>query len=286
MKIIMTGSSGYLGGVISNELIKSGHQIEGISRQLLYGPVQDLARKLEKTDVVINLAGAPVLQRWTNKNKKLIYESRITTTTNLAAAIKKLPVAKRPLKVISVSGISIYANGKVHTEKSRDFDSGFLGKLTQDWEAAWKNLPDEVTLTIFRTAVVLGRNSATIQKMKLPFKAGVGGKIGSGAQPFPFIHEGDVAAAYLIAVEKTGMSGIFNLTAPQQISNYDFTQAMSRQLNRPAIIPVPAIGLKIIYGEASVLLTESPAVVPEALVENGFHFKYPDIDSTLKEIFG
>jgi uncharacterized protein len=285
MKIKMTGSSGYLGRIIANELIKNGHNVEGIHRQLLYGPVQDLAKELEKSDVVIHLAGAPVLQRWTEKNKKEIYDSRVLTTGHIAAAIKILSEANRPRKVISASGISIYANGKTHTEKSRDFDTGFLGTLTKDWEAAWKELPGNVSLTIFRTAVVLGRTSATIQKMKLPFKAGVGGKIGSGEQPFPFIHERDVVQAYLQVVEKPGMSGIFNLAAPQQITNNEFTQAMSRQLKRPAVVAVPAFGLRIIYGEAAAMLTESPAVVPEALTQKGFSFQYPDIESSLKEIF-
>jgi uncharacterized protein len=285
MRIKMTGSSGYLGGLISNELIKNGHHVEGISRQLLYGPVQDLAKDLEKAEVVIHLAGAPILKRWTEKNKKDIYDSRVRTAGNIAAAIKNLPEPNRPRKVISASGITIYAVGKAHTEKSRDFNTGFLGNLTQDWEAAWKELPGKVSLTIFRAAAVLGRKSAAIRKMNLPFKAGVGGKIGSGEQPFPFIHERDVAKAYLQAVENPGMNGVFNLAAPQQITNSEFTQAMSRQLNRPAVIPVPALGLRMVYGQAVIMLTESPSVIPEALTNIGFRFQYPDIESTLKEIF-
>jgi uncharacterized protein len=285
MRIKMTGSSGYLGGLISNELIKNGHHVEGISRQLLYGPVQDLAKDLEKAEVVIHLAGAPILKRWTEKNKKDIYDSRVRTAGNIAAAIKNLPEPNRPRKVISASGITIYDVGKAHTEKSRDFNTGFLGNLTQDWEAAWKELPGKVSLIIFRAAAVLGRKSAAIRKMNLPFKAGVGGKIGSGEQPFPFIHERDVAKAYLQAVENPGMNGVFNLAAPQQITNSEFTQAMSRQLNRPAVIPVPALGLRMVYGQAVIMLTESPSVIPEALTNIGFRFQYPDIESTLKEIF-
>jgi uncharacterized protein len=284
MKIKMTGSSGYLGRMIANELIKHGHHFGGINRKLLYGSVQDLASELEKSEVVIHLAGAPILQRWTKDNMKEIYDSRVITSANLAAAINYLPLTDRPLKVISASGISIYANGKSHSEKSRDFGTGFLGTLSHDWEAAWKVLPDNVSLTIFRTAVVLGRESATIQKMKLPFKAGVGGRIGSGEQPFPFIHEHDVVRAYLQAVENSGMSGVFNLAAPQQITNSEFTQAMSTQLNRPAVVPVPAFGLKIVYGQAADMFTKSPAVIPEALHEIGFRFQYPDIESALKEI--
>lgn len=285
MLIKITGSSGYLGGVIIDELTQHGHRTEGIDRHLLYDNTGQLANEIKNANAVIHLAGAPVLQRWTDKAKKEIYDSRIVTTRNLALAIKNLPESQRPSKVVSASGISLYANGMSHNETSTRFDEGFLAALTRDWENAWEALPDSASLTIFRTAVVLGRESATIQKMKLPFKAGVGGKLGNGKQPFPFIHEKDVARAYLMAVENKDMKGVYNLAAPQQINNSEFTAAMSKKLHRPAIIPVPSIALKLLYGQASAILTDSPAVVSQKLSESGFQFRYPDIDSTLDEIF-
>ena len=285
MIIKISGSSGYLGTLISNELIKKGHHAQGISRNLLYGPEEELADELKGADVVIHLAGAPILQRWTEKNKKEILDSRVVTGKNLARAINFLEAKNRPQQVVSASGISIYATGKTHTEKSRDFDKGFLGEVVKHWEEAWELLPADVGLTIFRMGVVLGEASPTIKKMKFPFQMGFGGKIGNGRQPFPFVHETDVARAYVWAIENPHKSGIYILAAPHNISNTEFTKAMAITLNRPAVTKVPEFALKIVYGQAAEMLTRSPAVYPEKLLSEGFQFKYETIDMALKQVF-
>lgn len=284
MKITITGASGYLGKIITNELKNKGHEVLPITRELLYGPAENLASEIKNTDVLINLAGAPILQRWTTKNKKEIYDSRIQTAENLARAFQILFPEERPAKVISASAIGIYASGKTHTETSSDFNDGFLGEVVKDWEQSWNGLPQEVRLTLFRIAVVLGKESATIQKLLLPFKLGIGGKIGSGKQPFPFVHETDVARAFLWATENKTAIGVFNLVAPQEISNSGFTRALAKKLKRPAFIPVPPFFLKLLFGKAASALTQSPAVVPHKLLETGFEFKYSTIDDTLNEI--
>lgn len=284
MKIKITGASGYLGKIITNELKNNGHEVAPVARELLYGPAENLAGEIKNTQVIINLAGAPVLQRWTTKNKKEIYDSRIQTTENLARAFQILFPEERPAKVISASAIGIYTPGKTHTEASFDFDDGFLGDVVKDWEQSWNGLPEEVQLTLFRIAVVLGKESATIKKLLLPFKLGIGGKIGSGKQPFPFVHETDVARAFLWAVENDTAAGVFNLAAPQEITNAGFTRALAKKMKRPAIIPVPPFALKFLFGKAASMLTKSPAVVPHKLLETGFEFKYSTIDDTLDEI--
>lgn len=285
MKIKITGLTGYLGNIINGELTKKGHSVSGIERRLLYGLPEKLEETLKNTKVLINLAGAPVLQRWTEKNKKLIYESRVLTTQNLVKAINNLPPEQRPEKVISASAIGIYANDVLHSEESHDFDTGFLGEVVKDWEASWNGLPGNVQLTIFRIAVVLGKESATIKKLLLPFKLGIGGKIGNGKQPFPFVHETDVAQAFAWAVENEKTAGIYNLAAPQQITNSGFTNALAKKLKRPAFIPVPAFVLKMVFGKAAGMLTQSPTVLPEALLEKGFAFRYATIEEALEEIF-
>ncbi|WP_372947705.1 TIGR01777 family oxidoreductase [Mariniphaga sp.] len=286
MIIKMTGASGYLGNIITAELKRKGHKISPIQRELLYGPAEILAGELKNTDVLINLAGAPVLQRWTTKNKKEIYDSRVLTVENLVKAFQILFPEERPAKVISASAIGIYEEGKTHTEESFNFDRGFLGEVVKDWEKSWKGLPKEVGLTIFRIAVVLGKESATIQKLLPPFKLGIGGKIGNGKQPFPFIHETDVARAFTWAAENKKAKGVFNMAAPQEITNAGFTRALAKKLNRPAFIPVPPFALKLVFGKASSMLTKSPAVLPHKITEAGFEFKYPTIEETLEEIFG
>ena len=285
MDIKMTGSSGYLGNLISEKLKKNGHQVRGINRELLYGPTKNLAREIRKTNIVINLAGAPILQRWTNKNKKEIYDSRIITTQNLVKAIKTLLPEQRPQKVISVSAVHIYKTGKKHNEKSNDFGTDFIGKVVFDWEKAWNGLPVSIQFTIFRLAVVLGKKSDSIKQMQVPFKLGIGGKVGSGNQPFPFVHEKDVARVFEWATENSGTTGVFNVSAPQQITNKEFTQALAKTLHRPAFIPVPVALLKLIYGEAASLLSKSPAVIPEALEKSEFEFEFPAIETALKNIF-
>jgi len=283
MKIKITGSSGYLGRAISKKLKKYGHVVSGIEREVLY-KVDKLQEAIQGTNAIINLAGAPILQRWTSENRKIIYDSRVKTTQNLVKAINSLPLEKRPEKFISASAIGIYDPGKTHDESSIEFEQGFVGKVVLDWEKAVEPLTDDIQKIIFRIAPVLGKKSETIKNLKLPFKLGLGGKIGDGKQPFPFVHEQDVTDAILWGIEDYRQSGIFNLSAPEQISNNTFTKTFASKLKRPAIIPVPAFALKILYGETAQMLVKSPGVIPKELQKAGYNFKYPDIDSALSEI--
>ena len=284
MKISITGISGYLGSKISEALIKRGHQVSGIERKLIYGSQEALVQKIENTDVIINLAGAPILQRWTKRKKTLIYESRVRTTRNLVKAINAMPLEKQPKKLISASAIGIYKSGFSHDENSANFDEGFVGKVVQDWENATSELPSHIQKNILRIGLVLGKEAKTITNLLLPFKLGLGATIGNGKQSFPFIHETDVIRAFIWTVEDLDKSGIFNLVAPENISNKEFTKALAKALNRPAIFSIPEFVLKMVLGEAAVLLTESPAVEPKNLLEAGFEFQYPEIDLALKEI--
>jgi uncharacterized protein len=286
MIIKITGASGYLGKIISEELENRGHSIFPLKRNFLYGPTSELKNELKGADAVIHLAGAPVLKRWTAKNRQVIYDSRVQTTRNLVTAIQEMNPGQRPQKICSASAVGIYAPGKTHDESSTEFDDEFVGKVVQDWEAAWNDLPEPVRRSIFRIGVVLGKDSETIKKIWWPLKLGVGGKIGNGKQPFPFIHEKDVARAFALCLENQKTEGIFNLVAPQKISNKTFTKTLAKQLHRPACLPVPGLVLKLIFGKAASLLLESPEVEPRRLMDAGFHFHYPTIDEAIKEIIG
>jgi uncharacterized protein (TIGR01777 family) len=284
MKVKLTGASGFLGKGITAELERKGFEVSGIERKLLYGSTEILSREIENADIIINLAGAPILQRWTKRNKKLIYESRVNTTRNLVYAINSLPIEKQPKKFITASAIGIYKAGIKHDENSLDFDDGFVGSVVKDWEAVSDELSPSVQKNIFRIGLVLGRNAKTITNLKLPFKLGLGATVGSGKQSFPFVHEKDVIRAFVWAVEKMDKDGIFNIVAPQNISNKDFTKALAKALGRPAIFSIPEFVLKAVLGEASVLLTEGAEILPRNLTEAGFNFLYHDINSALKEI--
>lgn len=284
MKIRITGISGYLGMAISEELKKQGHEVAGIERKLIYGSPAILTKEIEGTDVIINLAGAPILQRWTKRKKKLIYESRVRTTRNLVQAINALRKEKQPKKFISASAIGIYKSGFTHDETNTNFNNGFVGNVAKDWEDATNELSSTIQKNIFRIGLVLGKEAKTITNLLLPFKLGMGATIDNGKQPFPFVHEKDVIRAFIWAVTDFDKSGTFNLVAPESIANKDFTKALAKKLKRPAIFSIPGFVLKIVLGEAAVLLTESPEVEPKNLREAGFRFEYPGIREALAEI--
>ena len=269
---------------ISDALKKQGHDVAGIERKLIYGSSAILSKEIEGTDVIINLAGAPILQRWTKRKKILIHESRVRTTRNLVKAINALPKENQPKKFISASAIGIYKTGFTHDETSTNFDKRFVGIVAKDWEDASNELPVTIQKTIFRIGLVLGKEAKTITNLLLPFKLGLGATIGNGKQSFPFIHEKDVIRAFVWAVEVLDKNGTFNLVAPESVTNKDFIKAFAKALNRPAIFSIPEFVLKMVLGEAAVLLTESPKVEPKNLLDAGFEFKYPDINSALKEI--
>jgi len=258
--------------------------VSGIKRELLYGSTESLANELSGCDVIINLAGASILRRWTNKNKKLIYDSRIQTTKNLVKSVNYLKSEHRPKKFISASAIGIYKEGAKHDERSNNFDSGFVGRVTQDWEDALNDLPKAVQKNVFRIGLVLGKESKSIRKLLTPFKLGVGGRIGSGKQAFPFIHEKDLVKAFVWTCEDFNESKTFNLVAPQEITNSEFTAVFAKKLNRPALITIPAMAIKLGLGESSSLLLESPIVIPKELLNTGFSYNFSTIDSALSDI--
>ncbi len=284
MKIKITGASGYIGKIISNELVRSGHSVSGIERSLLYGSRLNLQNEIRNCDVIINLAGAPILQRWTKKNRKIILNSRTETTANLVAAINGLSKEERPEKFITASAVGIYKTNLIHNESSRSFDEGFLGDVVKKWEAASSNLNPDVQRVVFRVAMVLGKDAKTISSLKLPFKLGLGATLGNGQQAFPFIHEADLARAFTWAVEGFHANETFNLVAPENINNKVFTKMLAKKLHRPAFFLIPKFVLKTVLGEASGLLTEGAQVEPRNLLNAGFDFQYPTIESALEEI--
>jgi hypothetical protein len=284
LKIKITGASGYLGNYIVNFLIEKGHEVSGIERKLLYGSTNNLQTEIRNCDAIINLAGAPILQRWTDKNKATILDSRVKTTQNLVQAINNLPVDEQPGKFISASAIGVYKASFSHDETSQNFDDGFVGTVVKQWEAASNSLSPNIQRNIFRIGVVLGKDAKTINNLLLPFKLGLGATLGNGKQPFPFVHINDVARAFAWCVEDLNTNGVFNLVATENISNKDFTKALAKSLGRPAIFSIPEFVLKAFLGEASVLLTEGAVVLPRNLIEAGFEFQYPTIKSSLEEI--
>lgn len=283
MNIAVAGASGFIARNLISELEADHHTIVPIKRRLLYNP-EKLAVLLSDSDVVINLAGAPILQRWTEASKQEILSSRVETTRNIVKAINSLPPHVKPRTFISASAIGIYAPDKMHTEESKLYAEGFVGEVVRQWEEASNDLSPKVRRVVFRIGLILGKESQTMEKLLPLFKLGLGGKIGSGRQPFPFVHIFDVVNALVWGIQHERASGVYNLVAPDNIDNKTFTAVLAKSLHRPAIFTVPAFSVKMLYGEASSLLLESPRVKPQRLINEGFAFLFPDIQTCIAEI--
>ncbi|MFW5754125.1 MAG: TIGR01777 family oxidoreductase [Marinilabiliaceae bacterium] len=283
MNIAISGITGLIGQALSDDLLGKDHCVRGIVRQDFQYGVEHLAGKLEGMDAVVNLAGAPLLQRWTAANKKEILRSRVETTAALVAAMKQM--ASPPGVFISTSAVGIYDPYEVHDEYSEAYADDFPAEVCKAWEQeALKADPEKVRLNIVRLGVVLSNSGGALKKMLLPFRLGLGGKIGEGFQPMPFIHIKDLTKAIEWLITHPGEKGIFNLVAPQMVSNVEFTKALASVLRRPAFLTVPEFALKMVYGDAARILTKGQKVVPKRLPEDGFQFDYSDIHTALKDL--
>lgn len=283
MRIAISGSNGYIAGNLIPVLEAANHTVIRIKRDELTD-VDKLTTTLADVSAVINLAGAPIFQRWTSQSKNEILKSRVDSAGNITKAINQLPTDQRPKLLISASAVGIYAPDLIHTENSSVFGDGFVSQVVKSWEKAPENLDPEVRRVVFRIGLILGREAKTIKRLLPLYKSGLGGKIGTGKQPFPFIHINDVVSAILWAIENSQAQGIYNLTAPESINNKTFSHTLAKALKRPAFFTVPSFILKIALGETSTLLLNNPQVHPERLLNEGFRFSYPDIDSCIRQI--
>ena len=278
MKIAITGSKGLVGSHLSKyltDVLKA--EIIPVPRKELYGNPETLANLIRGSQIVIHLSGAPILSYWTKKRKRILYESRVSTTRQLCKAVSLLD--EKPKQFICTSAVGIYNTIDEHSEESKLFVDDFLSSLCQDWEAeAYEMQKLNVITTIFRLGVVLSKEGGIIKKVSPVFKLGLGGRLGSGQQMFPYIHIIDLIRAYMHVIEN-GSAGIYNLVAPDQVNNRDFTFCMKKSLNRPAFLHVPSLILRILLGEASYVLLNGQRVIPKRLQREGFEYRY----LTLKE---
>jgi uncharacterized protein (TIGR01777 family) len=296
MKIFVTGATGFIGQHLVKQLLKNNHKVICYTRNQMkaYNMFGDdivalnenefdvCGKKyLEGCDAVINLAGEPVAQRWTDTVKENIAESRIGITEKLVTKINSC--TKKPQVLISASAVGYYGNAyeNILVEDSEP-GQGFLSDVCYDWEYAASNV--DTRLVNLRIGVVLGRNGGALQKMLTPFKMCLGGKLGSGNQWMPWIHVEDIVSIILEAINNQSMEGPVNCVSPNAVTNKDFTNTLASVLSRPAIIPVPEFALKLLFGEGACILLDSQNVKPNTLLKNKFKFKYPDLKSALNNL--
>lgn len=283
MQIAVSGATGFIGTHLRRVLAAHGHATVPLGRTDFATTAASLAQKLRGCDAIVNLAGAPIAARWTAAYKKILSASRIATTRMLVEALAHLDPA--PQVLISASGTGIYRSHGNHTEEDTDYADDFLGRLAQDWEGeALKAESSGVRTVVFRFGVVLGRNGGALQRILPLFRFGLGGRLGSGRQPFSWVHIADLTAAIIRAVVDPGMRGIYNLTAPQPTTNAALTRTLASVLRRPAWLPVPAFALKLLFGEAASVLLGGQRVLPKRLLDSGFQFSFPDLQQALADL--
>ena len=278
--IAITGASGFVGTSLTKYFSELGYKIIPISRDIL-NDNKKLEETLNQTDIVINLAGANIINRWSESYKKLLYSSRIETTSKIVNAINS--IQNKPKLLISTSAVGIYDNKSTYDENG-SFSNDFLSTLCQNWEKeALKAKSESTKVSIFRFGIIMGKDGGALQKMITPFKLGVGGVIGSGNQAFSFIHIEDLLNAYKFVIENE-YEEVFNLTAPVPTTNKGLTKALGKTLNRPTLFPVPEFVLNLIFSEGARVLTDGQSAIPQKLLDLGFEFKFKNIEDTIENL--
>jgi uncharacterized protein (TIGR01777 family) len=294
MRVAVTGSSGLIGQALLPALQAKGFEtLALVRRPPARGEVQwDPARgtldpaALNGIGAAINLAGESIATRWTDESRRRIRDSRIAATTLLATTMARLE--PRPETLISVSAVGIYGDraDEVLTETSTP-GLGFLPSLAQDWEAAAQPARDAGIRVVHpRMGIVLTEKGGALDKMLLPFKLGVGGRMGSGEQWMSWIAMEDVIAGFIHLLESPAIQGPVNFTAPGPVRNVEFTRALGRALHRPTILPVPLPALHLLYGKEMPreALLASTRVKPQRLVDSGFRFRFSEIEAGLEHV--
>jgi uncharacterized protein (TIGR01777 family) len=280
----ISGASGFIGRSLAVRLKQEDHQVRILER-VHFKPEnrKKLDDLIDGSDIVINLAGAPVSKKWTPEWKQEILQSRTEPTRMIAGAIES--ATRKPSLFISSSAIGIYSSDGTHTEDSTGFSGSWLAEVCHQWEKA-ALLSESFTRTvIFRTGVVLGKNGGALQKLERPFSLGFGGKLGSGEQSFSFIHLHDLISAFIFVIHNDQVSGIVNAVSPYPSTNREFTEKLGKVFGQPAFFRVPAFALKLAFGEGAQVLLEGQRVLPDKLLKSGFRFQFPTIQNALLDIF-
>jgi uncharacterized protein (TIGR01777 family) len=302
MRVFVTGASGFIGRALIPRLQRDGHTVvawvrsPARARGLLGAEVElvqadaapdALVGAIERADAVVNLAGEPLMGgRWTAARRAVLEESRIALTEQLVRAMAGAKT--RPRVFVSGSAVGYYGDRADErlTEASSAGDD-FLARLCRRWERAAQDAERlAARVVLLRTGVVLGRAGGALAQMLPPFQLGVGGPVGSGTQYLPWIHLHDLVKIIAVALVDDRYRGPVNGVAPEQATSRTFARALGRALHRPALLPVPTLALKAIFGEAATVLLASQRVEPRALEQREFAFDFPSLDAALQDIVG
>jgi uncharacterized protein len=303
MRVVVTGATGMIGSALVLALRERGDEIVALSRDAARGraklgegvevhawpePAQGPppAEALAGAAAIVNLLGEPVAQRWSDGAKRRIHDSREQGTGNLVEGLRA--VQQRPSALVSASAVGYYGpHGGEPLPEDTPPAGDFLARVCVVWEAeAEKAEALGVRVVRVRTGVVLDKEGGALGKMLPFFKAGIGGPVAGGGQYMPWIHADDVVGIYLRALDDAGWSGPVNATAPEPVTNREFSKALGRALHRPALAPVPAFAIRILYGEMAEIVTEGQNAVPRRTLELGYRHRHADLDRALRAALG
>lgn len=293
MKCIVSGGTGFIGKRVVASLLADRHYVAIWSRRpgtekregvasFYWDPMQGepAEESLRDFDAVIHLAGEPVTQRWTPEIKRRIRDTRVLGTRRLVDALAK--VEHCPSVLVCASAIGYYGpRGDELLDETSAAGSGFLADVCKEWEHEADRATElGMRVVKIRIGIVLGREGGMLQKMVPAFRAFAGGRLGSGKQWVSWIHVDDLAAMFQQAVEQN-VSGVWNGTAPNPVTNAEFTAELGKALSRPAFLEIPPFALKLFFGELSESMLTGARVLPHAAQRFGFNWKYPDLASAL-----
>jgi len=298
MKALVTGATGFVGPrllrlldrpvVLSRDPERARAALGSLAgRVLRWDPLQGPppADAFEGVDTVLHLAGESVSAgRWTAAQKARIRDSRVVGTRHLVQGLAQARSGPRTL--VSASAVGYYGDrGDEELTEAAAPGGDFLAGVCVEWEREALVAADHgVRVVTARTGIVLGAGGGALAKMLPPFKLGGGGPLGNGRQWMPWIHVADLARLYLHAAETTAIVGPMNAVAPEPVRNSEFTKALGRQLHRPAFMPAPYLGLRLLFGEFAQVLFASQRVIPRVALDTGFIFQFPEIAAALREI--
>lgn len=299
MHVVVAGGTGFIGGALVAELLRSGHRVTVLTRQaeagrrlpadvsvVRWSGEEPSAPLPADTDAVVNLAGATIARRWTQAAKRLIVDSRVNTTRAIVHALQGLERRDggKPV-LINASAVGYYGpRGDEPVTEADSAGSDFLALVCTQWEAAAREATD-ARVVLLRTGFVVGKGGA-LPLMMLPFRLFVGGPLGSGRQWMSWIHIDDVVGLIRYALENETVVGPINGSAPEPVRNRDFVHTLGRVMRRPSFMPAPALAMRLVLGEMADMILTGQRAIPRAALDAGYRFRFTDVEAALRDVLG
>ncbi|HEY2705824.1 MAG TPA: TIGR01777 family oxidoreductase [Candidatus Dormibacteraeota bacterium] len=305
MRVVLTGATGTIGTAVAAALQRRGDEVVALTRdpdrahrglsgvelhawpRPASAPPPEAA--LAGADAVVHLLGEPVAQRWTESARREISDSRVLSTRSLVAAIAGLPEDRRPRTLVSQSATGFYGpHGDEWLDERSPAGADFLAGVVVAWEREALAAADAsgLRVVVARTGVVLSPEGGALAKMLPPFRLGAGGPVAGGRQWVSWVHLDDVAGALLHCVDDAGAAGPVNVVAPTPVTNAELSRTLGAVLRRPAVTPVPALALRLLYGEMASMVTTGQRVSAGRLLGLGYAVRYPDLEPALRQLLG